>query len=238
MSKAIPLEVVTSADLTQADLSASAERINSAIHLIQSHEGAFEEATLEHRLIIGLEICKAQQVFGLSDPGQRNALGLNQHSAEAMPTVGKASPPSPNSLGFAAWLQRETPDLKRTTAQRYSTAFQSLGLAPDAATPAKIREKIKTLRHAAGKAGQPMPTLAALYKLGKPKPPEGGLIIQPPPDSATIRLQDAREAFHIWKEEFETMLRRGVLDDLDKPGLLDLKEFIAGARDRINTRLK
>ena len=34
------------------------------------------------------------------------------------------------------------------------------------------------------------------------------------------------------------MVKRGVLDDLDKQGLETLKEFLATARDRVNARLK
>lgn len=66
-----------------------------------------------------------------------------------------------------------------------------------------------------------------------PAPPAG-----PRKSKEQLLLEDAREAFFLWREMFEKLLRQGVLDDIDKPGLEELKEFVAGARDRINARLK
>lgn len=52
------------------------------------------------------------------------------------------------------------------------------------------------------------------------------------------KLEDAREWFHVWREKFESLVKIGALDDLDKPGLLEMKEFAATLRDRVNARLK
>lgn len=233
------VEVVTAAEVTQADLRASAERINKAIDLIKGHEDAFEESTLEHRLCIGLEIAKAQQVFGLNTHdraklgGDSKAALSRRDKAEEKPAVLSCNP-----IGFSNWLTKEIPDLKRPTAIKYATAFQSLGLTAEDATPARIKSKLKDLRHQAGKANLPMPTLAMLYKQGKPARTDQTLNIEAPKDSKQLRLQDARESVALWKEQFEKMVRAGVLDDLDKPGLEDLKEFIATARDRVTKRLR
>lgn len=242
MSKsAQSVEVITAAEAARADLSAAAERINHAIELIKGHEDAFEEATLEHRLIIGLEIARAQEAFGMSVQ-EAGKLG-GRPKEETVPTVGKVSEKTAvlacSPIGFSNWIAKEIPDLKRSTAQRYATAFNALGISTADATPAKITARLKKLRHEAGKANLPMPTLGMLYKQGKPqKQNPHTLNIEAPQDSAQLRLEDAREAFHLWKEQFETLLSRGQLDDLDPKGLQDLKEFLAGARDRVNKRLK
>ena len=68
----------------------------------------------------------------------------------------------------------------------------------------------------------------------KPAAPPTG----PRKSKEQLLLEDAREAFALWRERFELLLRQGVLDDIDKPGLLELKEFLGGARDRVNARLK
>jgi len=75
-----PTEVVTEAEFTLADLNATAERINEAIERIKGHEDAFEEATLEHRLVIGLEIARAQSAFGISTQ-ERAKLGGDSKAA-------------------------------------------------------------------------------------------------------------------------------------------------------------
>lgn len=236
------VEIVSDADVTQADLRATAERINQSIELIKGHQDAFEDATLEHRLAIGLEIAKAKEVFGLSiqDAGKlggrpQGETVSRRDTVSTPPTVLKANP-----IGFSNWIKKEIPDLKRTTALKYETAFNALGLSTEDASPAKIVAKLKKLRHEAGKASLPMPTLGALYKQGKPagKRDEPAINIEAPKDSKQLRLEDAREAFHVWKEQFEKMVTAGQLDDLDKAGLEDLKEFIATARDRITKRLK
>jgi hypothetical protein len=230
-STAITAEVVTSADATAADLRAIADRINDKISIITGHEAAFEDATLEHRLLIGLELSHAKAAFGLTK-AQAGAIGGSKSTVDMLPD------PASQSLGFTVWLAREVPDFKRGKADYYINAFQSLGLSRHEATPKVIREKIKALNHQADKAGERRPTLKSLYKIGKPAKPEGTLLIEPPKDSAQLRLEDARESFHLWREKFESLLAGGVLDDLDRPGLLTMKEFLAGARDRVNARLK
>ena len=52
------------------------------------------------------------------------------------------------------------------------------------------------------------------------------------------RLEDARVAWFVWRESAEKMVKRGQLDDLDKTGLEEMKEFQGWLRDRINARLK
>lgn len=233
------VEIVTDAEIACADLRASAERINQAIDLIKGHEDAFEDSTLEHRLVIGLEIVKAQQAFGMTNAQAAVLGGQAKAAVSTVDTAGKKPIVlTSNPLGFSNWLTKEIPSLKRATAYRYATAFNALGLSTEEANASQIRKKIKDFRHEAGKAGQPMPTLAILYKQGKPAPSKEPLKITAPPDSPEIRLQDAREAWFVWREKAETMINRGILDDLDKPGLEQMKEFQAWLRDRINARLK
>lgn len=241
MSKPTPasVEVVTAAEASRADLSAAAQRITETIELIKGHEDAFEDATLEHRLLIGAEITRAQAVFGLTHAEAGSLKGKTEESLSRRDTLpGKPAAVTCSPLGFSNWLAKEIPALKRSTAIKYATAFQSLGLTAEDATPARIRAKIKDLRHFAGKSSLPMPTLASLYKASKPKPTNEPLQIEAPKDSPELRLQDAREAIHLWKEEFEALVRKGQLDDLDKPALEELKEFLLGARDRVNKRLR
>lgn len=223
-------EIITAAQAAEAELRTHANRINETIDLIANHESAFEEATLEPRLLIGLEIAKAQEAFGIAADQRKGIGGRPAH------TVSQRDKVSPNPLGFAAWITKEIPRLKRPTAIKYATAFRSLGLSTAEASPAKIRERIKRMRHEAGKAGQAMPTLGALYKLGKPKGEESANTL--PPDSKKLRLEDAREAFHVWKSSGEKLVAGGQLDDLDRAGLEGLKEFLAWMRDRASARLK
>lgn len=229
------VEVVTASQVDAAELDGLAAEIVSKIDLIAGHEGAFEEATLEHRLEIGLHIAKAQEIFTLSQE-EKSAIG--GHAKAALSTVDKAEQPPTISHGFLTWLTKNVPALKRPTAYRYATAFRSLEL-PLTTKPAGIRAKLKTLRHQAGKENLPMPTLAALVKAA-PKPPKPVLMNLVPVTMSPqqLALEDAREAFHLWREAFEKLLRQGSLDDLDKPGLLQLKEFAATVRDRVNARLK
>ncbi len=143
------------------------------------------------------------------------------------------------SLGFQAWLKREAPSLKRSTADKYSNAFSSLQLPTDC-KPAKIKEAVKTLRHAALKSGKPALSLAYIIKSADKEDPAASesTELSVPEDTATLRLQDAREAFHHWQSAFEKLLEKGALDDLDKPGLQQLQDFNLGVRDRIKARLK
>jgi len=227
-------EVVTPEDAAAYDLSAFAERVNTSLDTIEGHESAFSEATLEHRLQIGQVIAQAQEKFGLTQSEQLavaregKALVARRATNEALTC---------NPIGFAAWLKREIPRLNRSTARKYATAFHGLGVAPDA-TPRQITERIKKLRHEAGKAGKPVPSLASLYTAGKPPKKDEPLQIEEPRDTAQLRLEDAREAFHTWHQTFETMIERGQLDDLDREGLKAEKEFFLAGLDRINKRLK
>jgi hypothetical protein len=229
------VEVVTASQVDAAELDGLASEIVSKIDLIAGHEGAFEEATLEHRLEIGLHIAKAQEIFTMSN-SDRASLGGDAKAA--LSTVDRAQAPPAISQGFITWLGKNVPALKRPTAYRYAAAFRSLGIPAAEASPAKIRAKLKDLRHFAGKSNLPMPTLAALVKAA-PKPPKPTTLnIEEPKDTKQLRLEDAREAFHVWQATFEKLVKQGSLDDLDKKGVENLKEFLAGARDRINARLK
>ena len=225
-------ELLTPEQATAADLAACAETINSIITTICGHEDAFEEATLEHRLIIGLEIHKARSLFGLSAADMTAPARQAKHAKSST----AISDPATASLGFSAWLRKNTPKLKRGTARKYATAFEALGLPPAEATLPKIRAKIKDLRHHNAKAGLPMPSLNALYKAARPAPASNLIAI--PEDSPQLRLEDAREAWHDWRSKAEKLISDGVLDDLDHPGLAAMKEFNAWLRDRINARLK
>lgn len=232
-------EIITDQEYVAVALESAAEVINEHIDLITQHEDSFNESTLEPRLIIGLEIAKAQEAFGMSNEG-RARLGGETKAALSRRDIADGIPAvlSANPLGFTAWIGKNIPRLNRTTALKYATAFRSLGISTNEANVSRIRAKIKDLRHHAGKSNLPMPTLNTLYKQGKPAPSKEPLKIEGPADTPQMRLEDARESFHLWKEQFETMLRRGQLDDLDRKGLEDIKEFLAGARDRINARLK
>lgn len=67
----------------------------------------------------------------------------------------------------------------------------------------------------------------------KTPPPAG-----PKKSQQQAKLEDAREWFHIWREDWRKLVRIGALDDLDRPGVVELKEFIATCRDQVNARLK
>lgn len=230
-----PLEVVTAAEASAADLAGIASAIEKSIDLVRSHEGAFEEATLEHRLEIGLHVARAQAIFTLSNEDRAS---LGGDAKAALSTVDKAETPPVESAGFVSWLAKNVKSLKRPTAYRYAAGYKALGIPDGEASPAQIKSKLKDLRHVAGKANLPMPTLASLVKQA-PKPPKPeALTVLVPKTSKQKKLEDAREAFHLWKESFDTALKQGLLDALDKKGLEDLKEFTATVRDRINARLK
>lgn len=232
-------EVITAAQAHESELRAHAERINQTIDLIVSHEDAFKEATLEPSLLIGQEIAKAQAVFGLTVQ-EAGKLG-GRPSTETVSRRDKVSQATPNPLGFSHWLAREIPRLKRPTAIKYATAFQGLGLPVESATPAQIRARIKDLRHQAGKAGEPMPTLASLYAKARPSKEErrAALIeMKTPAEDPEMMLRDAREFFHVWIEKGESLVSRGYLDALDQPGLQKIREFNLWLRDRLKARIK
>lgn len=229
-------EVVSAGAVSRAELGQIAGDIDSIIDMIAGHEEAFEEATLEHRLLVGLHVSRAMEVFVMT-PSEKGKLG--GRPSESLSRRDKLIPEQPHVLsnsGFLQWLCKEVPRLKRPTAYKYAQAFRGLAL-PAGAGMTQIRARIKDLRHQAGKAHLPMPRLADLVKAGKPPKPQSRALILPP-DTAQLRLEDARETFHTWREDFETAVRQGQLDDLDEKGLRQMKEFLLGARDRVNARLK
>lgn len=67
----------------------------------------------------------------------------------------------------------------------------------------------------------------------KPAPPAG-----PKKSTQQAKLEEAREYFHIWQEDWRKNIRIGALDDLDREGVLALKEFLSTCRDQVNARLK
>lgn len=60
----------------------------------------------------------------------------------------------------------------------------------------------------------------------------------PKKSTQQAKLEEAREYFHIWQQDWSKNVRIGALDDLDRAGVLQLKEFISTCRDQINARLK
>ena len=229
-----PLEIVTASQVSAADLLGLANAIDQSIDLVTSHEGAFEEATLEHRLEIGLNISKAIEVFTLSN-SERAALG--GEAKAALSTVDKAEIAPSIPSGFVTWLGKYVPRLKRPTAYRYAAAYRSLGIPAAEASPARIKAKLKDLRHFAGKSNLPMPTLAALVKAA-PKPPKAPLNITGPQDSKQLRLEDARESLQDWQDQWAKFVKQGQLDDLTKRDVEQLKEFQLSIGDQIKARLK
>jgi hypothetical protein len=231
-------EIITDKEYAEAQLREHAETVNSAIDLIVEHEHAFQEATLEPCLLIGREIAKAQAIFGL-DNHDRAKLGGDAKAALSRAVTKQE--PRHNPHGFAAWLSREIPRLKRPTAIKYATCFKALDL-PTEAPDKAITAKVKDLRHAAGRDNQPMPSLATLYKAAKPPKPEPAGYIDPATESgkslAQGRLEDAREYFTTWREQGEKLINNGELDWLDKKGLEELKEFQGWLRDRLTARLR
>ena len=227
--KSTTTEVITEAEANAADLRRAAERISTAIELIKGHESAFEDATLEHRLIIGREIAMAQQLFGLSAQDRTIPATLSRRD--------NVDSPAPNFLGFSSWLTREIPDLKRSTAIKYATAFRGTGIRLGEATDAKIRSKIKDLRHQASKAGLPMPSLGMLYKQGKPTKDKAGHL--PPPEPTREDLAgEARVRFHEWMSEWDVMVKVGHLEPLGKADLAPIEQFLTTCRDQVRNRIK
>lgn len=220
--------VVTKAEAAALDLRSHSAAINETLDLIVKFEDSFEESTLEPRLLIGLEIARAQAKFGMTK-ADAGAIGGSKSQCDLLVD------PAAASLGFTGWLARETPRLKRPTAIKYATAFASLGLTVAEATPARIRARVKDIRHHCGENGLPMPSLHSLYKAGKPKPLA---LTEEEETEDPTRLGDARVAWTLWREKAEGLVNSGVLDDLDKPGLEALKEFNLWFRDRLTARLK
>ena len=231
------VEIVTAAQVDTAELSGLADAITRSREIIHKHESACHETTLEHYLDAGQMLARAQEIFTLSHSA---AGALKGKSSESLSTVDKLPETPPEILanrGFSAWLTKEIPTLKRPTAIRYATAYRSLDL-PLTAKPTEIRAALKTLRHEAGKAGAPMPTLAALVKTApKPDKPET-LTISRPNDSKQLRLEDARESLQNWKDAWEKFVKSGQLDDLTSRDVQHLKDFQLRVGDQIKARLK
>lgn len=235
--------VVTSKEALAADLAPLAETINSQSDLIHRHEIATQEETIVPRLLIGQSVARAKDLFGLTNT-ERARLGGEAKSAKIRRNLAEPETPEKDpaalSLGFQAWLRKETPGTKLSTANKYAAAFSSLSL-PHDCKPAQIKEAVKTLRNSALKSGKPALSLAYIIKAAAQEENgegEQNTAIIVPQDTATLRLQDAREAFQKWQDIFEKLLAKGSLDDLDKPGLQKLQEFNLGVRDRIKARLK
>lgn len=229
--------VVTSKEALAADLAPLAETINSQSDLILRHEIATQEETIVPRLLIGQSVARAKEIFGLTK-AEAGRIGGSKTQRGVLPD----EDPATLSLGFQAWLKQATATLPkklpRQTAEKYATAFQSLRLPADC-KPAAIAAAVKDLRHRALSAGSPSLSLAYILKSAEPEKEETestAIII--PPDSATLRLQDAREAFQKWRDLFEKLLAKGALEDLDRAGLEQLHDFNLGVRDRIKARLK
>jgi hypothetical protein len=142
-----------------------------------------------------------------------------------------------NPLGFANWLAHEVPDFNRSKADLYINAFHALGLTPEETTPSLIRKRIKDFRHEAGKAGQPMPTLKSLYKLGKPKKPEPPRIEKKEPD-LDAAAGEARVILHEWMRTWDAAVKDGVLEYLHARDLQPVMDFVTTVRDHLRARIK
>jgi hypothetical protein len=215
---------------------------------IAAWEQKFSEGTLEPRLQIGLQCLKANEVFALKNPGERNADGKNQHSVEATSRRDKASTeavttgetaPAPEPTTYSEWLETAVPWLARATAYKYADAVQGLGCNANSA-PDEVTEGLKQMRRVNASLSLPPPSLASLVKaynlsLQAPPPEKDAA---PLPDAEAIRIGDAREKFQRIRDAWEESITRGQLDDLPKEDLLALSEFLQAARDRIKARLK
>jgi hypothetical protein len=220
----LPAETADEAAI--GELTKIADSINGTIDHITQHEDAFQEATLEPRLLIGQHIARAQEIFILSVTDRTGPATLARRvNVDDTPP---ADPPS-----FTLWLKKSTPKLKRTTANKYADAYRSLGLPLDAKV-ARIRDKINDLRHHAGKNKLPMPSITALARQGKPSAPALPL---PKPTEEDIH-GEARVVFHEWRETWDNACRDGFLEYLNKTELLDLDEFLKGIRDHLRLRIK
>lgn len=224
--------IVTTAEAASLDLKAHADRINETIDLVVKHEDAFQEATLEPNLLIGLEIARAKELFGMSN-AQSAVLGGNAKAAVSRRDTAESQP---NPLGFSNWLAREIPRLKRSTALKYATCFHALGIPVEEATPAKIRNKIKDLRHYAGKEKLPMPTLGMLYKQGKPKGKAPLPALMEPEDTKAIRLGDAREWAATWISAWDRGVKDGLLEELPDNEVSTLLDTVKGIADHLKLR--
>jgi hypothetical protein len=219
------LEVITESEEHASRLESIAETISEHIGLITKHEDAFQEATLEPRLLIGQQVLAAQEIFGLSQSDRTLPATLSRVTT---------SPPPTQTLGFSAWLSANIPQLKRPHAYKLATAYKSLGLPGDAPLP-KIRDAVKTLRHKAGKAGEPMPTIESLYKAGKPPKPAPAL---PAPEQPADLAGEARVNITEWIATWDSIQRSGDLDFLFRADLAPLEQFLTTTRDHVRKLIK
>ena len=60
---------------------------------------------------------------------------------------------------------------------------------------------------------------------------------RPVNSDAQLRMEDAREACFVWRENWTKLVKRGHLDDLPQPELRELHEFLATCRDATKARL-
>lgn len=144
---------------------------------------------------------------------------------------------TPNFLGFSSWLTREIPELKRPTAIKYATAFRGLGIRLGEATDAKIRSKIKDLRHQSAKSSLPAPTLGMLYKQGKPEPQKSLRLEDKDPDPKDL-AGEGRVQLHEWMGTWDNMVRLGYLEHLAAADLQPVHDFLTTCRDHIRARIK
>lgn len=226
------VEIVTAAQVDTAELAGLAQAITRSREIIHKHEAACHETTLEHYLDAGQMLARAQEIFTLSPQDRTSPATLSRRD-----NVEEVPPEIAAIRGFSAWLAAELPTLKRPTAIKYATAYRSLDL-PLTAQPAEIRSALKTLRHEAGKAGAPMPTLATLVKTAPKQPKLEVLAISRPNDSKQLRLEDARESLQNWKDAWEKIVKSGQLDDLTPRDVQHLKDFQLRVGDQIKARLK
>jgi hypothetical protein len=226
------LEVITESEEHASRLSAIAEIISDHIGLITKHEDAFQEATLEPRLLIGQQILAAQEIFGLTRQ-QAGNLGGRPSTSDNRVTRDTVSD-EVTSMGFSGWLAANIPALKRPHAYKLATAYKALSLPADASLP-KIRDAVKTLRHKSGKAGEAMPTIDTLYRAGKPPKDAPKL---PAPENPADLAGEARVNVTVWIETWDKIQRTGDLDYLGKPDLAPLEQFLTTTREYVRHLIK
>jgi len=223
-------EIITAQEANTAELQSRADTINESIDLITMHQDAFEESTLEPRLIIGLEIAHAKAAFGLSK-AEAGAIGGSMSRRDMLP----------NPLGCAGWLSKDFPRRKRPTAIKYATAFEALGLDSAHATPSKIKAKVADLRHAARRDNLPDPSLGSLYKEAKPPKPTTERPIpklpMPPGEAADEAEAAELESLHII-QGLAKFLQSGRHQILTKSQALHLDQQLLAAREVLRPLVK
>lgn len=217
-------EVVTAREADLADLS---RKIQTECEQIDRHAEAFKDAALPRMLRIGLLCIKARHVFAITDPGARNAKGRNQHTEGDDDTAGSES--------FSKWLSEDAGGLKKPNAYRYMKASEGLGL-DHKSTDTQLQTRLRKIQREAKRDQLPKPSIASLGRIadaGQGRPETKAL-----PDSKQTRLEDAREAVHALENQWHKLTRSGALDDLHKPDLNKLKQFLLTCRDQVNAALK